>query len=315
MRIVFIGNFDSVPYTTENHHRKTFEKLGHTVIRIQENKSSVQEVLNVLDGADMLYWTNTHSFHLDSDERIKFMLAECKRKNIPSVGFHLDLFLGIEREKTLHTNPYWNIQHFFTVDKLFALWLNENTQTKGYYLPAGVFEDECYLAEPNREKYPHEIIFVGSRGYHKEWPYREKLIQWLYNTYGNRFAQYGGGGLPTIRGHELNVLYASAKVVVGDSLCKDFNYPYYLSDRIFETTGRGGFIIFPDIKGIEDLFDLNSDLILYQFGDFDSLERKINTALNNPELVDKIRISGYERTKNNHTYTHRIQSLLKTLSL
>ena len=59
-----------------------------------------------------------------------------------------------------------------------------------------------------------------------------------------------------IRGKELNDLYATAKVVVGDTLCKGFNYPYYFSDRLFETTGRGGFLIHPYIKGLEDYFEV-----------------------------------------------------------
>ena len=34
-QIVFLGNFN-VDYSSESHHAKTLEKLGHTVIRLQE---------------------------------------------------------------------------------------------------------------------------------------------------------------------------------------------------------------------------------------------------------------------------------------
>jgi len=37
MKIVFLGNF-GVSYSSENHHVKTLESLGHEVIKLQEVK-------------------------------------------------------------------------------------------------------------------------------------------------------------------------------------------------------------------------------------------------------------------------------------
>lgn len=312
MRIAFIGNH-SVDFSTETHHRKTFEKLGHTVIPFQENNSSVAKVLNEAVKCDMLYFTHTHSFRLDNKENMEFMFSELKRLGIPTVGYHLDLFLGIEREKDLHTDPYWNIEHFFTVDKLMSDWLNENTKTKGYFLPAGVYEDECYQAEPNHEKYPHEIVFTGSYHYHREHNYRQKLINWLKQTYGERFAHYGGNGKPTLRGHELNVMYSSAKIAIGDTLCKDFTYKWYTSDRLFEQGGRNAFTIYPRISGLEFFYEDGREVVYYNFNDFEQLKSKIDYYLEHNEEREQIRNAGYYRTKQAHTYRHRLSFLLETL--
>lgn len=314
MIILFIGNFE-VDYCTEVHHKKTYEKLGHTVIPFQENRTSALEVMKYLLGADILVWTHTHSWRVDSNENIIKMLSAFRKKNIPTVGYHLDLWKGLEREKDLSSDPYWNIEHFFTVDKLMADWLNENTNTKGHFLPAGVFEDECYIAEPNHEKYPHEIVFTGSKGYHKEHGYRPKLIEWLQRTYGDRFAHYGGGGLPTLRGHELNVMYASAKIAVGDTLCKGFDYPFYLSDRAFEQPGRGAFTIFPYIRGIEFMYELGKEIVTYKFADFGQLKALIDYYISEHGKYEReqIRLAGHIRAKNTHTYTHRLSQLLETL--
>lgn len=106
MKILFIGNFD-VDYTTETHHKKTFEKLGHTVIPIQENRTSIQQIEIASYGVDMVYWTHTHSFRIDPHPaQVASLLNRFKMRNIPTVGYHLDLWMGLQREKDLRTDPY-----------------------------------------------------------------------------------------------------------------------------------------------------------------------------------------------------------------
>jgi hypothetical protein len=312
MRIAFIGNH-SVDFSTETHHRKTFEKMGHEVVQLQENKTSVREVMAHALTCDMLFWTHTHGWGFRSDNEVRRMLNTLKEKGIPTVGYHLDLWLGLQRERDLTNDPYWNIEHFFTVDKLMADWLNANTKTKGYYLAAGVYDNECVLGTPDNSKYPHEVIFTGSKGYHKEYPYRGQLIEWLHANYGTNFAHYGGGGLPGLRGQELNNLYASAKIVIGDTLCKNFDYPAYFSDRLFEVTGRGGFMIFPNITGLDNFFHINRELITYDYNRFDQLKAKIDYFLENWTEREMVRLAGHERTKREHTYRHRLTTLLNTI--
>jgi hypothetical protein len=216
----------------------------------------------------------------------------------------------------LETDPYWTIDYFFCTDKLMVEYLNSKEgKPKSFYLPAGVFEDECYFGE-KRPELEQDVVFVGSRGYHPEWVYRPQLIEWLEATYGNRFTQWGGGGKGTIRGKDLNDLYASAKIVVGDTLCKGFNYPYYFSDRLFEATKKSAFMIFPYIKGIEDNFKIEGsdrELITYKFGDFEGLKRTIDYYLDNEAERELIKLRGNLRARTDHTYTKRLQYLLETI--
>lgn len=310
MKICFIGNFE-VPYSSENHYKTTLEQLGHTVIPIQENTTVESAVMNKSILCDMLFHVHTHgdTWNIKGIENV---YKQLKAKHIPTVGYHLDLFKGISREINLNTDPYWNIEFFFTADKNFVPDL-EAKGIKAYYLPAGVLENECYLAEPDYNRFPHEVIFVGSKGYHHEYPYRPQLINWLQETYGSRFGHYGGDGLGTIRGNDLNVLYSSAKVVVGDTLCKDFKYSNYFSDRLFETTGRGGFMIFPYIKGIHDFFKYD-EIVTYKLGDFGDLRDKIDFYLENNERRERLKLRAHLKTKSNHTYRNRLSYLLKTIN-
>lgn len=319
-RIAFLGNF-TVDYCTEVHHAKTYERLEIEVIRLQEGVTTVAQIREAMKTCDAFNWTHTHGW---KTEGVEVLLAELKEQGKPTYGYHLDLWLGIAREKDLETDPFWQVQYFFSVDPDMVALLNSRADMpKAFYLPAGVFEDECYMAKPNYEKYPHEVIFVGSKGYHPEWPYRPQLIEWLQKTYKSSFAQYGGGGLPTIRGHELNVLYASAKVVVGDTLCPNFTKPYYLSDRVFETTGRGGFLIHPYVEGINCLFNTYrlgknisndvTELVSYEYGNFEQLKLLIDLFCMDDMLRTAVQQKGHERTKRDHTYTQRLTKLIQTL--
>lgn len=305
-KIVFLGNF-KVDYTSETHHAKSLESLGHEVTRLQEGEASAYIVDKNCKGKDLFIWVHTHGWQTKG---MKKVLADLKKAGIPSLTYHLDLWKGLEREKDMKKDDVWGIEHFFTVDKLMADWLNENTETKGHYVRAGVFDKECtYEPKP----FENDIIFVGSKGYHKEWAYRPQLIEWLQKTYGERFKLYGGDGLGVVRGTALNELYANTKIVIGDSLCINFDYPWYWSDRVYETLGRGGFMIHPQIKGMEEEFKDGEHLIFYKFGDFEGLRQRIDYYLTHDEEREKIRIQGHEYVKNNFTYRHRWQQILSEL--
>lgn len=308
MRILFLGNFEA-EFSSENYYLKTFRKLGHEVICFQEGKTDGVNI-HITKDVDMFFWVHTHGWKTPN---IGITLDCCRKLNTPSVAYHLDLYMGIPREKMLFNDPYFQVDHFFTVDKLMADWLNANTRCQGHFLPAGVFEDECFLGTANKEKYPHDIVFTGSTNYHPEWPYRGQLIRWLKETYGSRFGHYGPGGLPTVRGPELNNLYASAKVVVGDTLCKGFDYPWYTSDRLFEVCGRGGCLIYPTIKGISYFYDFGTEIHTYQFENFGDLRRIIEYCLDYPQVVTDTRVAALNRTISEHTYTHRMQKIIDTV--
>lgn len=310
MNIVFVGNFE-VDYSSETHHANTLESLGNSVIRLQEGKVSTDEILQKTIVSDCLIWVHTHGWETTGILSVKNLFLALKNSNIPTITYHLDLWLGLERQKDLNNDAFYKtIEHFWATDKLMADWFNENTDVKGHYIPAGVYDKEVYISNGPKHQFANDVIFVGSKGYHPEWPYRPKLVNWLSDTYGLGFTHVGGDGVGTIRGAELNHVYSTSKVAVGDTLCINYDYPYYFSDRLFESTGRGGFTIFPYIKGIEDNFKIGEEIVCYKFNDFDDLQEKINYYLTHDDEREKIRIAGHERTKKDHTYKNRWQIIL-----
>lgn len=310
MRIGYVGNF-SQPFCTEFHLARTLRNLGHVVIQLQEDGVHPSRLLGQVEGCDLFMWTRTWNTLVNHDH-----LRALRKMGIPSVSYHLDKYTGLQRDGGLDSDPFWRCDYTFTPEG--SVQAKAIFKAKGInhrYMPAGVVADECYIAEPV-DHFKHDVVFVGGGSLygHPEWPYRRELVRWLAQTYGSRFGKYGYPER-TIRGHELNQLYASAKIVIGDSLCKDFMDSYYFSDRQFETTGRGGFLLTPYIAGITDYFVDRKEVVLYGFGNWLQLKNMIQYYLDpvHEGEREEIRRAGHERTKRDHTYTNRMTQMLEVL--
>jgi hypothetical protein len=311
-KIVFLGNF-RVDYSSETHHANTLESMGHKVIRLQESESKSEDILKSSIDCDLFIWIHTHGWRTPGKYEMGQVLKTLADYKIPTMTYHLDLWFGLQRQKDLNNHPvYKYIGHFFTVDKKMADWFNQKTKVKGHYIPAGVYDKECILKQV---ELTNDVIFVGSKKYHPEWQYRPQLINWLGDNYQDSFKHYGNGGLPSVRGLKLNKLYWSTKVVVGDTLCINFKYPDYWSDRVYETMGRGGFIIHPYIAGMEKEFENKKHLVFYEYGNFKQLKELIDYYVEHDEERESIRKAGHELVKQNYTYKNRWQQILKELGV
>lgn len=295
--IAYLGNF-SLDFCTEVHIKKTLEKLGHTVIPLQENEVTLQQVVTTANSCDLFWWTRTYNY-------AKFDQWEMLRQlRVPSVSFHIDLYFGISREMDIANDPFWHTDHVFQVDgnhleDFKALGIN------AYWLPPAVFAEECSLETKPMQR---ELVFVGSYdGYHKEWPWRQELVSHLRSEFPQTEFYPRG---EAIRGAQLNELYQSTKVAVGDSLNPSGNKTY-TSDRIFETTGRGGFILYPRIEFLESIFPRD---VFYDRGDWQGLREKILYYLSHEEERESLRKKCYEITSQNHTYDQRLQQIFEVIN-
>lgn len=333
MRIAFIGNF-TVPYTTENDWVWTYEHLGHEVVKLQENRVTTEQIEDVVlnQDIDLVHYVHTHGWKTPGKKTLFQLWKLFKEKGIPTISVHLDTWYGLKRSKdvNLKDNPFWATEYVFTADGGADEWY-KSLGINHFYLPAGVVERDCKLGN-YRRKYDYDVVFVGAKKYHEEWPYRTKLIEWLETSYQNRFARFSWDSPKGIvRGQDLNDLYASAKVVVGDTLCLGYDHKDYFSDRLFETVGRGGFLIFPEIPGLENVFQLDwsyshldrgsfvsdspAELTTYKFNDFNDLKTKIEAAIVDNKTRDLVRKAGFERVKKDHTYTNRAETVLEIVGL
>lgn len=311
MKIAYVGNFTQ-QHCTEVHIGQSLENLGHEVTRIQENPINAPGFLEKVEKHDMLLFTRTWNNLITMDH-----LKKLKSLGIPTVSYHLDLYVGLKREDGLDTDPFWRTEYVFSPDgdpKSAEVFKRKGINH--FWSAPAVFKPECYLTD-DYGKFDKDVVFVGGGvGYgHKEWPYRGQLVRWLERTYGKRYKKFGYPE-QTVRNHELNKLYCTSKVVVGDSLCLGFKHEKYWSDRIMETTGRGGFIIHPYILGLEEFFENGEEVVFYQYGNFDDLKEKIDYYLDpaNEYERERIRLAGQARTLKDHTYNNRLSKMIEIVT-
>lgn len=312
MIVAYRGNFQpgvSHPWSTETHVASALEALGHEVVRLQENQVSWADCEQAALAAGMFLWQRTWDIDPEGGHRT---LAVLGAAGIPTVSFHLDLYIGLERETQLVNDPFWRTKLAVTADgghdaQFAAYGINHR------WLPPAIAEEEATIGRPNR-RYPHRIIFVGSHPYpHPSWrTYRNRLVTTLQRRYRGDFRVWPERGR-AIRGPELANLYASAQVVVGDS-CLAGQVPRYWSDRIPETIGRGGFLIHPEIEGLADWYRDGHDLVTYPVGDFDELCARIDHYLAAPDEREAIATQGRATVLGRDTYRHRMAAVLEMVA-
>lgn len=284
MRILSLGSF-SRPYDTELYIAKSFALLGHSVKCVDVRRAPE--------------WTQDEEFDFAILSK-RVSQKTFKSLTCPTVGWYFDLYWGTERQHVPET--LFQSDFVFTTDGGHdAEW--KNMGVNHHLLRQGIFGPEAIRMKSVAAE---DIIFVGTNqhsGLH--WRHRGNLLLFLRDTYKERFVQHG---FPNeVRGLALNRLFASSKVVMGDSVYS----PFYWSNRIYETLGRGGFLLFPDIPGLSDDFTPYKHFVPYEIGKWNELEEKINFYLTHDSEREKIRRQGFEHVKKNHTYTRRCEELIK----
>lgn len=304
MRIAYLGAFAHT-WATEAHVARDAETLGHTVSRITSTDPAVIEAECAT--ADLVVCHRT-----GLPPAVAGVWERLASYGVTTASYHLDLYVGLQRERQILTDPFWRTHTVFTADgdphtttKLAALGVNHK------WLPAAVVSDETDPGELD-SRYDYDVVFVGAKRYHPEWPARPQLIDFLARRYGSRFRLFDHH--PPTRGQDLNDLYATARVVVGDTLCLP-GHTRFWSDRYYETIGRGGFLIAPWVPGIESHFGDHEHLVYYPIGDHEALAVEIDYYLDHQSAARTIADTGREHTKQWHTYRNRVQQLLAYLDL
>lgn len=314
-RVCYVGNFSSA-YTTENDVRKAFEALGWTVIALQENKTSIQQVKSHALQSNLLLITGTWADVFNINEWLD-LVHDLAENNIPSATLHLDTFWGKSRGgRKWWREPMFNTAYIFTADGDYQKeW--ELLGKNHIWLPPAVRHDAVKVGTP-KEEYRNDVAFIGSngQGYHEDvWGYRKELVDNLRDMAKQNGWQFKniGGDLPKVdRNDDMNNFYASSLVTVGDSLCLKKEHSHYWSDRVPEALGRGGFLIMPRIDALEEY---GWEIPTYEWGDWRDLEDKIKFWLASD--VDRVLIQkrNLEYVKDNETYINRVQRILEMIGL
>lgn len=84
-----------------------------------------------------------------------------------------------------------------------------------------------------------------------------------------------------------------------------------IKGRNFEIPGAGGFLLTQNADNLSDYFKIGEEIAVFE--DADDLKDKIFYYLNNEESREKVRISGYNRAVNDHSYEKRFREIFKKI--
>ncbi len=282
----------------------SLEELGIEVIRVNEKNCDEETIRHAAQGCDTVFYQRTFGMPFDFT-----------KLGLRSVSYTLDLYIGLGREMGMSANPFWKADFVFSVDGGHDASF-ERRGIRHHYLPAAVYGKECVEGSPRKE-FECDVAFVGTYHYLKDWPYRKQLVDFLKKTYGPRFKLFGDVIANENPGHKIMVfgsdmadVFASAKVVVCDSI----NSPHYWSNRIYETLGRGAFAIHPKIDGLEKEFEYGEHFVPYDYGDFEGLKKKIDYYLAHDKERERIRKAGHEYVKAHKTFRQRCEQILRIVA-
>ena len=318
LRIFYIGNFRH-DFCTEQHLSQELRALGHDVTIFQEpsNPNDGRRFLDEFESwcntnqPDLVLFTRTWGLPPEATQ----LWRRLEARGIWTASYHLDLYVGLKRQAGIEDDPFWTTQHVFTPDgdPLSADFFARHG-INHHWSPPAIVSTGCYPGT-SREEFAYDVVFVGSEDYHREWPWRPKLIQFLRERYGRRFRRFSGD-CPEgpIREEALNDLYTSAKVVVGDSLCLP-GHTHYWSDRYFETVGRGGFLIAPFVEGLQDFFVDGEHLRFYEYGKLTQIADLVDYYLAHQDEARQIAQQGQAHVRDHHTYQHRLAAALEVMGL
>lgn len=286
MKIAFVGKFGRLH--DEEYIARSLEMLGHDVKRLDE-RSMQQDLLAALDeySPDVVLWTK-----LSVAQPFEFR-EHCRKWT--TICWVFDLYFGYVREARLQ-HPAFTADYVFTTDgghdeEFKALGINHRCVRQGIYRP------ECFLSEGTPE---NNVAFVGSENtYNTD---RHRQIDFLVRTFPD-FLWYGKSNTHEVRGTDLNELYARTKILVGDSVYS----PFYWSNRVVETLGRGGFLIHQDVPGLREEYPF---LATYPRRDLAALKERIDYFLEHEdERLDTVE-ANWKWVRDNYTMDKQCAKLL-----
>lgn len=299
--LAFLGNFEAQESTESMIRWALEERLNCNVELLQENKINMSALREAMEWNDLFLWVRTPGWLQATEAEMLKFIDEMRKKKKKTLSLHLDKFWGIpEREKQIGMQAFWLTDEVWTADGS----RQDDFKKRGvnhFWMKPAVSEEYCH---PGRT-YDHlrsDVLFVGAKNYHAEYPFRFKLVEWLEETYGDRFVH-----VTNVRSHELNNVYASAKVVVGD--CIFAGTPSYWSDRVPETVGRYGFLIHPLVEELSPWI-----CPFYKPQDLEDLHKVIEMCLGYSDRERKsFTVDAARIIRENDTWTIRMKEILERL--
>jgi spore maturation protein CgeB len=173
--------------------------------------------------------------------------------------------------------------------------------------------------------YEFDVSFIGGFNYHRKW-----FLNTLRKR-GIRVAAFGNGwDNGPVSLERMNEIFLKSKINLNLSNSKSFDLRYCLSSPInllhtikgkksgtqmkarhFEINYNGGFQLSSFASSLDEFLVIGQEVVCYT--DVDEATDLIQYYLNANEERERIKIAGYKRCVENHTYKHRLATILKAI--
>lgn len=272
------------------------EALGHEVCRVQEyNPIEAFKISQNYDFALFHHWRQV--------DQIKML-------NCPKVCWCFDL-IDWSDDPTTRVRSTERVRWMAAMEPVIDLcfctdgdWVLRNNPKKFIRLTQGMDERVAGFGFDNLPtdiKYP--ILFAGLYNGGKR---RKHHLDCLKQRYGNDFHIIDGR--QRRHGRDLANLFSQTGIVIAPDAPITANY---WSNRIYLTTGLGGFILHPYSKTLVAEYEPGTDINFYHSRE--ELNALIDHYLKNRDLIPERRLAGYNKTVNRHLYRHRCAKLIETI--
>ncbi|HVY08697.1 MAG TPA: glycosyltransferase [Mycobacteriales bacterium] len=231
-------------------------------------------------------------------------LAEAK---IPTVLWFPDHVANIARQLMLIA-PYKRV--YFT-DRMLVERLTALTEVPAAYLPEAC--NPRWHAPPPTEPAPDPVLVVAGNFY----PSRVRLLDRLIadgvplRLYGTPFARWIPNR-PVMSAHTHRWIARHEKAAVFRAAAGVLNNLHPAENgancRLFEATACGAAVLVEDRPAVQELFDPSTEL--FTFSDYEQLLHRCRLLLADPESSRLVKDAAARRAHADHTYQHRLSSIL-----
>lgn len=209
----------------------------------------------------------------------------------------------------------------FTFDTFYIDEIIRQGAKKVQYLPLATNPShyrEISLTEQESLQYDYDVCFIGMPAEN-----RVEIFESLYNNYklgvfGDYWQEYfirRGLKIPSYyrgkaTGETVNKIYISSKIALNINQAQSKEG---LNTRTFDIPACGAFEIVDYKKKIETHFKIDEEIVTFK--NINDLKSKVDFYLKNNELRKAISVRSRQKVLNEHTWVHRIQEVLKHLSI
>lgn len=231
---------------------------------------------------------------------------EISHMRIPCVFWYFDLVWS--DDPTLKARAHSRVEWMKAVIPSCVLgfctdgdWVANDRTGKLRHLMQGMDERVAGYGQPIGDYPP--ILFAGMVNHGQS---RASHIEQLDERYRLKLKILGDGGPHHRRhGRALADIFASTKIVIAPD---GPNSARYWSNRVYLTTGLGGFLLHPYCRELEKHYQPH-ELVYYHTRE--QCNDLIDFYLTHDEERERFRHAGYERTMRDHTYRHRCAELIR----